>query len=426
MTLTGSKRSPEKTVAKDKKSVHVLKRAVRHPLVTVPLVTFAVLLLLTVLGLIILNGDKSAFKPMGTSIVIMTDDGEEQIIPTRARTVGDLLERQGITLNEGDVVEPAQDTEITSDNFRVNVYRATPVTIVDGNRKVFTFSAAATPRSIVKQAGIEVYPEDELLSLPTENFLVEGSIGSRIVIVRATPVNVNLYGTQVAMRTQAKTVGELLEERDITLGPGDTVTPTQGVAITPNMQIFLLRQGQRIETVEEQIPMPVESIQDNTLSIGTKAIRQQGSPGRRAVTYQIQLENDVEVSRTQIQSVEVVPAVKQIEAVGTRSVGGLSKSKGVYFFTDSKGITHRETYYDLSMSGVIRFCGGSAYSVRADGAKVDKDGYILVAANLNIYPRCSVVETSLGLGKVYDTGDFTSHHPHGFDLATDWSNNDGR
>ncbi|MGH7158079.1 MAG: ubiquitin-like domain-containing protein [Candidatus Saccharimonadales bacterium] len=425
MTLTKKNRAEAKLTAAGAKHPHVLHRAVRHPAVRIPLLTFSVLLLLVVAALLVFNVDKSAFKPMGTSIVIITDDGKEQTIPTRARTVGDLLERQGIALNEGDVVEPSQDTEITSDNFRINVYRATPVTIVDGARKIFTFSAAATPRSIVKQAGIEVYPEDELLSLPTENFLIEGSIGPRIVIARATPVNINLYGTQVMMRTRAKTVGELLKERDITLGSGDTVTPTEGVVISPNMQIFLLRQGQKIETVEEEIPMPVERIADNTLSIGTKAIRQQGAPGKRAVTYQIQLENDLEVARTQIQSIEVVPAVKHIEAFGTRSVGGLSKSKGVYFFTDSRGITHRETYYDLPMGGVMRFCGGS-YSVRADGAKVDKDGYILVAANLSLYPRCSVVETSLGLGRVYDTGDFTRHHPHGFDLATDWSNNDGR
>jgi hypothetical protein len=238
-------------------------------------------------------------------------------------------------------------------------------------------------------------------------------------------VNVNLYGTQVAMRTQAKTVGELLEERNIRLAPEDSVQPTQGVAIQPNMQIFLLRKGTQISTVEEEIPMPVEQIQDNTLSIGSKAVRQQGSPGKRLVTYQIQLENGLEVSRSPIQTVEVTPPVKHIEVIGTRSVGGLSKSKGVYFFTDSRGITHRETYYDLPMGGVAGFCG-STYSVRPDGVKVDKDGYILVAANLSLYPRCSVVETSLGLGKVYDTGDFAGTHPHGFDLATDWSNNDGR
>lgn len=405
--------------------MHVVHRAVRHPAVAIPLATFSILLLLVTLGLIILGGGKSAFKPSGTSIVILTDDGQERTVPTRARTVGDLLQRISVTLNEGDVVEPSQETEIGSDNFRVNVYRATPVTIVDGDSKVFTFSAAATPRSIVKQAGIEVYPEDELLMLPTENFLQEGSIGPRLVIVRATPVNVNLYGTPVTMRTQAKTVGDLLEERNIHLDPEDTVQPTQGVAIQPNMQIFLLRKGTQISTVEEEIPMPIETVEDNSLSIGTKAVRQQGSPGKRLVTYQIQLENEQEVSRTPIQTVEVVPAVKHIEAIGTRSVGGLTKSKGVYFFTDSRGVTHRETYYDLPMSGVMRFCGGT-YSVRADGAKVDQSGYVLVAANLNIYPRCSVVETSLGKGKVYDTGSFVNHHPHGFDLATDWTNNDGR
>ncbi|HZM64507.1 MAG TPA: ubiquitin-like domain-containing protein, partial [Candidatus Saccharimonadales bacterium] len=275
-------------------------RVVRHPAVTIPLATLAALLLVGTLALLIFGSGKSSFKPMGTNIVIVTDDGKEQTVPSRARTVAELLERQHIVLNEGDVVEPSQDTEIKGDNFRVNVYRATPVTIVDGDRKVFTFSAATTPRSIVKQAGIEVYPEDELLTLPTENFLVEGSIGPRIVIIRAVPVNINLYGTQVLMRTRAKTVGELLKERGIHLDTGDTVTPSEGVAITSNIQIFLLRHGQRIETVEEEIAMPVERVQDNTLSIGTKAIRQQGSPGKRVVTYQIQLENDQEVARVPI------------------------------------------------------------------------------------------------------------------------------
>lgn len=425
MTLTKKNRPKPQPANSDARRLHIVHRVVRNPWVNIPLVTLAVLLLLTTLALLFL-GSKPEFKPMGTDIVILTDDGEERTVPTRARTVGELLQKLNITLNEGDVVEPSQETEISSDNFRVNIYRATPVTIVDGNRKLFTFSAAATPRSIVKQAGIEVYPEDELFMLPTENFLQEGSIGPRIVIVRATPVNINLYGTQVVMRTQAKTVGELLEERNIQLGPDDSVQPTQGVAIQPNMQIFVLRKGTQIATVEEEIAMPVERIEDSTLSIGTKAVRQQGSPGKRLVTYQIQLENDIEVSRSQIQSVEVTPAVKQIEAIGTKPVGGLTKSKGVYFFTDSRGVTHRETYYDLAMGGVTGLCGGGAYTVRGDGVKVDKDGYILVAANLSLYPRCSVVETSLGFGKVYDTGDFAGTYPHGFDLATDWSNYDGR
>ena len=77
------------------------------------------------------------------------------------------------------------------------------------------------------------------------------------------------------------------------------------------------------------------------------------------------------------------------------------------------------------MSGVMRFCGQNSYSVREDGAKVDADGYVLVAAALDRYPRCSIVQTSLGPGKVYDTGTFARTNPEQFDLATDWTKRDG-
>jgi hypothetical protein len=80
------------------------------------------------------------------------------------------------------------------------------------------------------------------------------------------------------------------------------------------------------------------------------------------------------------------------------------------------------------MNVVMGACGqGGYYTVRpGDGAKVDRDGSVIIAANYGNYPRCSVVETSMGPGKVYDTGGFAARHPHGFDLATDWTNYDGR
>lgn len=104
----------------------------------------------------------------------------------------------------------------------------------------------------------------------------------------------------------------------------------------------------------------------------------------------------------------------------------LTPSRGAQLYTDSDSVVHRETYYDLPMSIVIGSCGGGDYTIRSDGAKIDKDGYVLVAANYRIYPRCSVVDTSMGPGKVYDTGGFVLRYPHGFDLATDWTNNNGR
>ena len=151
-----------------------------------------------------------------------------------------------------------------------------------------------------------------------------------------------------------------------------------------------------------------------------------GEKGVRKITYQVEINGEREVSRREMSSEIMRQPKKQVEIIGTKPKNPLTKSKGAHIFTDSKGVAHRETYYDLPMNVVINACGGGGYTVRADGAKVDKDGYILVAANYGNYPRCSVVETSMGPGKVYDTGGFAVRHPHGFDLATDWTNGDGR
>ena len=48
--------------------------------------------------------------------------------------------------------------------------------------------------------------------------------------------------------------------------------------------------------------MPKQYITDTTLTYGTSAVRQTGSPGK-TVTYQINLRNGVEVGRTAIQTV---------------------------------------------------------------------------------------------------------------------------
>ncbi len=128
-----------------------------------------------------------------------------------------------------------------------------------------------------------------------------------------------------------------------------------------------------------------------------------------------------------IERAELKP-IAPVKPVFTPNPNALTKSKGAHVFVDSAGVAHRETYYDLPMNIVIGLCGpGGSYTVRPeDGAKIDQDGYVLVAAGLRAYPRCTIVETSLGLGKVYDTGGFALRHPYGFDLATDWTNYDGR
>ncbi|HSW98292.1 MAG TPA: ubiquitin-like domain-containing protein [Candidatus Saccharimonadales bacterium] len=296
--------------------VDTIKRVGRHPAFTIPLVTIGSLGILFVAVFAILSGGAPKLTRTDSHIVIISHDNTQQVVPTRADTVGAVLAKFHVAVHDGDVVEPATDTQIVTDNFRINVYRAVPVTIVDGARKQFAYSAATTPRSIVKQAGINVFPEDDLELLPTTNFLVEGSIGQRVVINRATPVNVNLYGTPVVMRTHAKTVGDLLAERGLLVQENDVVQPSASAPVANNMQVFVLHKGQKVVSEESTIDMPMQVIEDNSLTFGTTAVRQQGSPGKKLTTYLVETAADGTQTRKEIQQVITVQPVTQIIARG--------------------------------------------------------------------------------------------------------------
>lgn len=302
-------------------------------------------------------------------LVTIHDHGQKRTIVTKVRTVRQVLRSLDIPVDEArDVVEPHIDMALSGAKYEVNIFRARSVTVVDAGRRVRVVTAEQTPVRIAKAAGVTLYAEDTVVLSSSHNLLLDG-VGMIMNIERAP---------------------------------------------------------QRTVTEEVEIDFPVEQVQDSTKPIGFKEITTRGEKGIRKVTYHIEARQGVEVARREVASEVVKQPSRQVETIGTKPRNPLTKSRGAHVFTDSKGVAHRETYYDLPMNIVMKACGGGSYTVRADGAKVDKDGYILVAAHLGNYPRCSVVETSMGPGKVYDTGGFAKVHPHAFDLATDWTNGDGR
>lgn len=254
-------------------------------------------------------------------VVILSYDHHVQTVPSREPTVGMLLQKLHITMNEGDVVEPSATTKINQEDFRINIYRAVPVEVIDGGQRTFTFSAATTPRSVAAQAGITTYAEDKLEDEPATNFLTSHAIGQQVVIDRATPVSINLYGTLISTRTHAKTVGDLVKEKQVKLAKDDQVTPSLSTPLSPNTQVLIARNGTKLESVTEAIAAPQQIIQDDTLAFGTSAVRQQGADGQKVTTYQDNLVNGVVVSRVAIQTLVTQNPVTAILVQGTSLSG---------------------------------------------------------------------------------------------------------
>ncbi|MDQ5972258.1 MAG: hypothetical protein QG553_417 [Patescibacteria group bacterium] len=312
------KPSTSKTQPQQKR-LHRLKN---HPFV-VPVMTFLGLFVISLATFVMLGG--TSIGPSDSHIVHLYVDGQEQILPSRATTVDDLLARAKITLGENDVVEPARDAAITDDNFSVNVYRAYPVTIVDSDAtgkktSITAYTAQQTPEAIAKQVGITLAPEDKVEVAQPENLLQEGVISQKLVVNRAEVVNINLYGTPIVARTHATTVAEVLAEKGIKPQPTDTVTPALATPVTSNMQVFVVTVGKQIVTEEVVIPAPVQTISDPNVAAGTTVVQKEGSPGKKLTTFELQLENGKEVGRKAIQEVVSVEAVPRVIAKGTKIV----------------------------------------------------------------------------------------------------------
>lgn len=290
----------------------------KHPLV-VPVVTFMILFFVSLGAFVVVNGE--TMGPSDTKVVQLYVDGERRIVPTRANTVGDVLQKAGIELREGDVVEPTADTPIISQDFDVNVYRAKPITVVDANGQKYTAKVPdSTPAAMARKAGATVYPEDKVVVADSGDTIQDGVLGAKFVIERAIPININLYGNNIPTRTHAKTVAQALQEKGIKAIAGDTVQPALDTALAPDTQIFITSVGKQLATVEEAIPQPEEKISDPNTAAGTRVVKDPGSPGRRVITYEIVLENGREVSRRPIQEVIASQPVKRVIAEGTKLV----------------------------------------------------------------------------------------------------------
>ena len=360
-------------------------------------------------------------------LITVHDRGLKTSFVSHEKTIGEALKAQSIVLDAFDTTEPSVKEEMVAPDYHVNVYRARPVTVVDGATRTKIMTPYQSIERIVKSTHITLYPEDKTSLAPSRDLNVDGA-GLLLTIDRAVDFTLDLYGKKQAVRTHEATVGAMLDEKGVRLGANDRVSVALETPITYGMEVRVWREGKQTIAEDQPIGFTTELVYDADRPVGYRAIQTPGVEGVRSVTYEVEIKEGKEISRKKIAEIVTAEPKRQQLAIGIKGLeNGLTRSRGALHFKDSKGVVHRETYYDLDMGVVMGSCGqGGRYSVRFDGMKIDAEGYILIAANYARYPKCSIVETSAGPGRVYDTGGFVKNHPDGFDLATDWTNSNGR
>lgn len=305
---------------------------------------FSIFLLCLSIGLGIFGAlimPKAAAVGEGERLIMIHDRDSEQGLITRSDTLREVFDEAGIRLDKNDRVEPGLDEPLAANNYQVNIYRARPVLIVDGPVKQLVMSAYQTPKQIAAHAGIALRDEDEAEVALSEDFAADGA-SLRMNVDRAAAIKLTMYGKSETVYTQASTVADFLEEKDISLGKDDDMSAEPDTGVSEGMALSIWRNGKQTITQEEAIPFTTEKIQDANREASFKQVDTTGENGKKMVTYEIVMQNGIEVSRQVIQTVVTKEPVKQVETVGAKfnyTGGPLSEAQIVALGTCESGMT---------------------------------------------------------------------------------------
>jgi uncharacterized protein YabE (DUF348 family) len=255
-----------------------------------------------------------AYASTGKTVTI-TVDGQQQAVSTHAGSVQGALDSAGLSVAEHDVLAPAADTSI-SDGSQIAVERGRLLTLtIDGQQQQVWTTATTVEQALAElgdNPGGYALSADRSREIPLD--------GLAVTAKTLYPVSLSDGGAPAAnLQSSANTVGDLLTEQGVTLGPLDTVAPAADTPLSDGLAVAVTRVAQT--TATEQVPAPQpddQQVNDDSMAQGTSTVTQDGSAGTDSVTYQITTTNGAQTDKTEVSRTTITPAQPKIIAVGTK------------------------------------------------------------------------------------------------------------
>lgn len=166
---------------------------------------------------------------------------------------------------------------------------------------------------MLRRLNVTVALEDRVTVFPSPSL----GLGSHIKIERAPVVTISDAGEIYQVRTWAKTVDELIEERRLELAAKDEVRASVGnTNLVDGAEVVVTRVAEVEITKTEPITFATVSRKTADLEKGQTQVATKGMNGIKNVTYLVKRVNGKEVSRKAVASVVSKPAVTEEILVG--------------------------------------------------------------------------------------------------------------
>jgi len=245
--------------------------------------------------------------------VVLTLNGQEQVIKTHASTVEELLEELDVAIHSKDYIHPSLGSKVKN-NEKVVWNPAKQVQLENDNRKRFVWTTAVTVEELLEEQKIALNEHDQVHPKPDTNL----EKGMDVVVNRAFPVILFDGGTEKKAWSTSTTVAGFLTQQEVALTELDRVEPMLEERVLENSVINVIRVEKVTDVVEEPVGYAVVAQKDANLPSGTEKIITDGKEGLVSRQYEIIKENGVEVSRSVISEQMIRDKQDKVVAVGTK------------------------------------------------------------------------------------------------------------
>jgi uncharacterized protein YabE (DUF348 family) len=260
--------------------------------------------------LAMLGGSASALAMDKT--ITVTVDGQERVVHTFAGDVASALEAAGIEVTPQDRVEPALPTELVDGD--VIFTHARTLTLVEGSSERALPIPATTVDEAMQILGLEATPVQMSTApstkIPMDGFRLELRVPRTVSFTDGT-------GAPAPITTTSGTVGGLLAEQGIRLGPDDVSVPPAETPLTDGLAVHLVRNGEGEVVEVRPIPPPEQIIEDPELPRGERVVVERGRPGERTAIMRVYVQNGQEVRREQVRAGSMTSPQPRVVRLGT-------------------------------------------------------------------------------------------------------------
>ena len=239
-------------------------------------------------------------------------DGHATSVTTTASDVSQVLHGQGYRLTSHDLVAPSAKSAL-SDGMRVVLRRGRLLHLSINGAERDIWTTAPTVQQALAQLG---YTTTDFVSVSRSRRLPLRPTDMTIRTPQAVTV-IHDGETQHVSSTDT-TVGGLLRDISVTVGPRDRISIPQTSALTRGEVIRIQRVGEKTLSKTKKIAYSTEHQKDPKLALGKSKLTRKGRAGKLRITYSVIYIDGKESARTVLSKVTVRQPQSKIISVGTQ------------------------------------------------------------------------------------------------------------